>query len=416
VGELELRDRLQDQHAVGADFWFYNDFEQAREEARRSGKPLFVTFRCVPCLDCKAFDAEVAQNSDVIRYLATTRFVPVRLVEMKGVDLSQFQFDYDLNWAAMFLNADGTVYGRYGTQSAEGADAYNSIESLRKAMRRVLELHEKHPENAGRLAGKRGDAKPYRTALEMPGLDQREKLRGRTERNNCIHCHNIHDAENRHAQEGGTFTRDSLWRYPLPDNIGLRIDPMDGRIVERVLADSPASRAGLRAGDVVLEAEGQAIISIADIQWVLHHIPNREATVGLVVERDGRRVGKELNLQRGWKETDIAWRGSLWSVSPRLRVWAPEIKPEEKAEHGLKADQTAMLVRWINQGAPGGKAAHEAGLREGDVIVGMGGKPLTLTEARLQQYIKLNYRVGQKLAFDVLREGNELKIEVPLVE
>ena len=34
---------------------------------------------------------------------------------MKGGDLSQFQFDYDLNWAAMFVNADGTVYASYIT-------------------------------------------------------------------------------------------------------------------------------------------------------------------------------------------------------------------------------------------------------------------------------------------------------------
>ena len=59
---------------------------------------------------------------------------------MKWVDLSQFQFNYDLNWAAMFVNADGTVYARYRTQSAAGADDYNSIASLEKTMRRVLAL------------------------------------------------------------------------------------------------------------------------------------------------------------------------------------------------------------------------------------------------------------------------------------
>jgi len=63
------------------------------------------------------------------------------------VDLSLFQFDYDLNWAAMFINADGVVYGRYGTQSADGPDAFNSIGSLEKAMRRVLALHAGYPKN-----------------------------------------------------------------------------------------------------------------------------------------------------------------------------------------------------------------------------------------------------------------------------
>ncbi len=28
--------------------WIYNDLEQARAEARRTGKPLMVVFRCIP--------------------------------------------------------------------------------------------------------------------------------------------------------------------------------------------------------------------------------------------------------------------------------------------------------------------------------------------------------------------------------
>ena len=48
------------------------------------------------------------------------QFVCVRLVQMNGLDLSLFQFDYDQTLAALFLNADGTVYGRYGTRAGCG--------------------------------------------------------------------------------------------------------------------------------------------------------------------------------------------------------------------------------------------------------------------------------------------------------
>jgi len=30
------------------DEWIYNDLEQARAEARRTGKPLMAVFRCIP--------------------------------------------------------------------------------------------------------------------------------------------------------------------------------------------------------------------------------------------------------------------------------------------------------------------------------------------------------------------------------
>ena len=59
---------------------------------------------------------------------------------MADVDLAQFQFDYDLTWAAMFMNADGTVYGRFGMRSIEGAMAHISVDALKNAMSRALDL------------------------------------------------------------------------------------------------------------------------------------------------------------------------------------------------------------------------------------------------------------------------------------
>ena len=38
----------------------------------------------------------------------------VRLVKIAGIDLRRFEFDHDLTWFCFFLNADETIYGRYG--------------------------------------------------------------------------------------------------------------------------------------------------------------------------------------------------------------------------------------------------------------------------------------------------------------
>ena len=56
-----LIDRLDDKHARGQKQWMYNDYQKAVAEAKRTGKPIFVTFRCVPCKACESFDAEVAK-------------------------------------------------------------------------------------------------------------------------------------------------------------------------------------------------------------------------------------------------------------------------------------------------------------------------------------------------------------------
>ena len=80
-----LIDRLKDDHARGQKQWIYNDFQKAVTEAKRTGKPIFVTFRCVPCEACESFDAEVAKNNQRIKDLADKHFVSLRQVEMKGV-------------------------------------------------------------------------------------------------------------------------------------------------------------------------------------------------------------------------------------------------------------------------------------------------------------------------------------------
>ena len=104
-----LKKRLKDLNGQNADHWIYNDISAGFAEAKRTGRPLFLTFRCVPCVDCLGFDGEVADGNEAIKQLAGEEFVGVRQIEMKGVDLTQFQFDHDLNWAGMFLNADGTI-------------------------------------------------------------------------------------------------------------------------------------------------------------------------------------------------------------------------------------------------------------------------------------------------------------------
>jgi serine protease Do len=408
-----LREAIRDEHAAGADGWIYNNIAAGIQAARHENKPLFVTFRCVPCAACKAFDAEVARGNETLQQFARENFVSVRQVEMKGVDLSLFQFDHDLNWAAMFLNADGTVYARYGAQSAEGPDAYNSIAGLKATMERVLELHEEYPAGKAALAGKRAGQKEYHTALDMPGMNRKASLTELTTRENCIHCHMIHDAEHLHAQQAGTFTHDMLWRYPLPDNIGLSIDPDSGIRVQKVTGDSAAAAAGLKAGENVTHMNGQPMTSIADMQWVLHHLPNEETTLEVTGSKSGTQT---LSLKAGWKESDISWRGSIWSVEPKLRVWMPPLDDAQRAEHQIPEGQGALLVKWINVGSEGGRSARDAGLREGDIVIARNGEPIESQPNQFNLYIKLNHKVGDELPLTVLRDGQPKQIRIKLVE
>ena len=67
----------QDRAAMEQDArWIYNDVERGFAEAGRTGKPLLVVLRCVPCLSCVGLDASVLTEPELAPLL--DQFVLVR--------------------------------------------------------------------------------------------------------------------------------------------------------------------------------------------------------------------------------------------------------------------------------------------------------------------------------------------------
>src|SRR3954470_9416061 len=69
--------------------WIYNDWRKGFEEAKRTGKPLMVVLRCVPCMACMGIDAGVLTEPELQPLL--DRFVRVRVINANALDLSLFQ-------------------------------------------------------------------------------------------------------------------------------------------------------------------------------------------------------------------------------------------------------------------------------------------------------------------------------------
>ncbi|NIP95596.1 MAG: thioredoxin family protein, partial [Akkermansiaceae bacterium] len=67
LADSELRERLRDRHVEGREQWIYNNLAAGFAKAQETGKPLLVTFRCVPCKDCMEFDGLVAGESAALR-------------------------------------------------------------------------------------------------------------------------------------------------------------------------------------------------------------------------------------------------------------------------------------------------------------------------------------------------------------
>jgi serine protease Do len=225
----------------------------------------------------------------------------------------------------------------------------------------------------------------------------------------CVHCHDVHGAQLAASRAAGTpLPIELLWPYPMPDALGLGLDPEERARVRRIAPGSTAEKAGLKAGDEILRLEGQPLVSIADVQWVLQGARDG-TTLKAVVQRGGREESLSLTLPVGWRRSgDTSWRQAT-SVFFRPDLQAGPVSPEDRKALGLAADAIALRVSRL------GTSLENAGFRSGDVIVGVGGRRTGIESlSQLLEHVGLNTRPGEKLPIEVRRDGKDLRLEIPL--
>lgn len=332
------------------------------------------------------------------------RFTTVRVVQAYGLDLARFQFDGDLTMAVLFLNADGAVYGRYGSHGDKAVGPVHTAAGLRKAMEGALELHAGYPGNAKALAGKVGKAPPWKTPEAMPAWKGRDNIaKADGSRGKCVHCHQARDGEAWSLRMAKRKVEDRhLWAWPMPDELGLALDPDERATVRAVDPGSAADEAGFRQGDRIVAMEGQPILSIADVQWVLH---SAEAPCTLDVEvARGERL--KLALAAGWRRGgDWTWRVLVWSIRHRLLGTEPLVVADapERKQLGIADGKMALRVKGLPPNWVKEKAATP--LEPGDVIVEADGQDDLVTESLLLGHLFQEVRPDTEARLVVLRRG-----------
>lgn len=346
------------------------------------------------------------------------KFVRVRLVTANNLDLNLFQFDTDQSFAVFFLNADGTIYGRFGTRSdqIQWADDV-SIDGLARAMEGALELHAGYPANRAALAGKRGPRPEFAVPQDFPLYKGKYGPQLDYEGNvvkSCIHCHMIGDAARQLTRErDGRLPEDLLFPFPHPRAIGLTLDPKTRATVVAVQPDSPAAQSGFQPGDELTTLAGQPLLSMADVQWVLQRTSPEGADVPAVVRRDGAPHPLTLKLPAGWRRRDdIAWRASSWNLRRMALggIYFKALDEEAREQLKLPADREGLYVQHVGEYAPHNQA-HQAGVRKGDLLVSFDGREFR-RETDLLRHALNDVAVGQRVILKVDRQGQ--RIEFPL--
>lgn len=313
-------------------------------------------------------------------------------MKIAGADLRRFEFDHDLTWYGFFLNADETVYGRFGGRDASSAEGRVSTKGLRYAMDRALETH-KVPPPAKPLAGEPVLAENFAAAKSHRG---------------CVHCHNVNEFRRADAKAAGTWDRESVWVYPLPENVGVTLEVDRGDRVKLIAPDSAAARAGLRPGDRVLTLNGHPVASFGDAIYALHKAPTK-GMVPLTWSRDGKDHTGTLELAAGWRKTNVTWRPSMLDILPAVPFSGDELTAAEKKALGLAEKRAA-----IRQDAQVHATIKAIGVRGGDVLIGFDGKAIEGGIGDLLGFVRRNYLVGDEIAVNLFRDGKPLELKLLL--
>jgi len=215
----------------------------------------------------------------------------------------------------------------------------------------------------------------------------------------------------------------------------LKLPAERGVLLERIVPDSPAAKAGLKDNDVITEINGQRVEGAAQFRRMIREIPAGRS-VQFTVWRDSRAqtvsvtLGKSEDHANMWFKTapgafsfqlpsievpevaplldmDMGGYGVLAGSRPRLGIDAEDLNGQFGAYFGAP-DGEGVLVREVNAGSP----AEKAGVKSGDVITALNGERVrSLGDLREKLAGK---RDEKTVKLGVLRNKSEVSITVEM--
>lgn len=259
------------------------------------------------------------------------------------------------------------------------------------------------------------------------------------------------------ATAGEVSKRIEIVRTSGGPHLGVRLDNAEGdergAVVREVVKDSPAEKAGLKEGDVIVRFDGEAVRSASQLARLVSETPSGRA-VAIEVRRGGATQKLDATLSdegRGgmlrpfglddgalaveppeppdppeaprapraprarrpprfdfhWNEDDFP-SSFLFRGGPRkLGIEYQPIEGQLAKYFKVPSDQ-GVLVTSVDEGGPSGKA----GLKAGDVILKLNGK--AMEDAGDLRRALDGAESGAEVPVQVLRDGRTLDLKVTL--
>ena len=151
------------------------------------------------------------------------------------------------------------------------------------------------------------------------------------------------------------------------------MDRPRGALIARVLPDSPAEKAGLQVGDVILAYNGHELRSSSELPPLVG-ASNVDKPAEVLILRAGKEITRQVNIGELPAEDAITLTGAYPQprvMENRLGVAVSELTPEQRKELDAPANK-GVIVESVT-----GQAAREAGILQGDVILMLNNQEIT---------------------------------------
>lgn len=148
-----------------------------------------------------------------------------------------------------------------------------------------------------------------------------------------------------------------------------------GALVAGVVEDSPADKAGIESGDIILTFAGKAIETMQDLPKLVAETPVGDK-VKVVVLRDEKRKNLTVKIDELEEADDFAESNRLsekkTSKNSVEGMTLTVVDEDIREEYGLEDGVEGLLVENLKRGSN----AHANGVQVGDVIVKVARKPV----------------------------------------
>jgi serine protease Do len=187
----------------------------------------------------------------------------------------------------------------------------------------------------------------------------------------------------------------------------MHLPETSGALLASVEPGSPAARAGLEPGDVIEAVNGQKVGSPRDLALTVANVaPGNEATFRILRDGEDRDIAVKIGEQPAEKTARA--KTDEPSDHGQLGVALAALTPEAREQLDVPKGTGGVVIRNVRPGSP----ADEAGLRPGDVIVGVGSQTVTSPADASKAIGQALGGKGHAVALRVLRDGTTVFVGV----